>query len=421
VQSRRLIRGLLSWRGVFVLAAAVAVAVGAPHAWAWYHLRAARSALTTYHPDVARDHLANCLKIWPTSAEVHLLASRAAWQSGDVETADQHLRAAQQSLGASSNEVALEWAMLHASSGNLREVDEFLQRRAAQDAAIAPVIWEAVADGYLRVYRNLDAMACLDHWLTVQPDNLRALELRGTTLQSAKQTHKAADDFRRVIQMDSTRSPTRWRLALCLLDSGAYQEAMPHLQALATEKPNDPDIQVRLARCHKMLGRDEQAEQILDEVLAVHPDHALALRTRGQFLISDGKPAQAEPMLKRAAAVAPDDYLSQFLFYESLQKQNKTAEAEAQLQVANAAKERAERLGDLQSRRMYEQPLNPALHYELGVILLRGGHKNVGESWLLSALSLDPNYRPAHAALADYYAQEGDTKRADEHRRKSEK
>jgi Tfp pilus assembly protein PilF len=126
-------------------------------------------------------------------------------------------------------------------------------------------------------------------------------------------------------------------------------------------------------------------------------------------------------VLKRAAAVAPDDYLSQFLFYESLQKQNKTAEAEAQLQVANAAKERAERLGDLQSRRMYEQPLNPALHYELGVILLRGGHKSVGESWLLSALSLDPNYRPAHAALAEYYAQEGDTKRADEHRRKSEK
>src|SRR5262249_45053254 len=166
---------------------------------------------------------------------------------------------------------------------------------------------EAVADGYLRVYRNLDAMACLDHWLTVQPDNLRALELRGTTLQSAKQTHKAADDFRRVIQMDPTRSATRWRPALCLPASGAYQEAMPHLQVLATEKPNDSDIQVRLARCHKMLGRDEQAEQVLDSVLTTHPDHALALRTRGQFLISDGKPAQAEPMLKRAAAVAPDD------------------------------------------------------------------------------------------------------------------
>jgi predicted Zn-dependent protease len=150
-----------------------------------------------------------------------------------------------------------------------------------------------------------------------------------------------------------------------------------------------------------------------------HPDHALALRTRGQFALADQKPSEAEGWLRRAAAVAPDDYQSQWLFYQSLQQQNKP-EAKAQLQLADEVKERAERLGDLQTRRLYEQPLNPALHYELGVMLLRGGHKSVGESWLLSALNLDPNYRPAHAALAEYYAEQGDATRAEEHRRKSE-
>jgi Tfp pilus assembly protein PilF len=41
------------------------------------------------------------------------------------------------------------------------------------------------------------------------------------------------------------------------------------------------------------------------------------------------------------------------------------------------------------------------------------------EGWLLGAVQDDPGYRPAHAALADYYQRRGNTKAAEYHRQRA--
>ena len=66
-----------------------------------------------------------------------------------------------------------------------------------------------------------------------------------------------------------------------------------------------------------------------------------------------------------------------------------------------------------------ELPLDPALHYEMGVLLLRAGQPDEAAWWLKNALSLDSEYRPAHAALADLYERTGNAAAAAEHRRKA--
>jgi predicted Zn-dependent protease len=297
-------------------------------------------------------------------------------------------------------------------------VDEYLQRRAEADPALAPLAWEALAEGYLRVFRTLDAMAVLDHWLKIDPNNVRALELRGMTFVTGKGVTRGSDDYRRVLELDPTRDQTRLRLALCLLDLGAYEEALQNFDRLARDKPDDPDILARLARCQNMLGRGAEARQVLDGVLARHPDHANALRTRGQFALADRNPAEAERWLQKAVAADPNDYQSQWLLFQALQQQDKLDQARAQLRVAEQVKDRTERLGELQSRKLTERPLDPALHYEMGMLLIRTGDPVPGEAWLQSALALDPDYAPAHAALADLYERNGDPAKAAEHRKK---
>src|SRR4051812_20881341 len=56
------------------------------HQW-----RAAQAALAADRPDEALGRLRLCLRVWPSSPEVHLLAARAARLSGDVDAAEAHL------------------------------------------------------------------------------------------------------------------------------------------------------------------------------------------------------------------------------------------------------------------------------------------------------------------------------------------
>ena len=419
------IAGTARWahrhRRSFLLAAAAAAVVGltAPQAFAWYHLRGGKAALSRYHPAAARADLAAALRVWPDRPDVHLLASRAAWQDGDFAAADRHLRAARRAAGGASDDIAFEWALIQAAGGNVWQVDEYLQRRAAEDPGRAALAWEALAEGYLRLYRTLDAMACLEHWLELDPDNVRALDLRGMTFVTGKGVQRGSEDYRRVLQLDPSRDQTRWRLILCLLDLGGYEEALPLLEQVARERPDDPDVAARLARCQNMLGRGAAARRLLEGVLARHPDHATALRVRGQFALADGDAVEAERWLRRAVAAAPNDYQAQWLLFQALQQEDKRDEAAARLKVAEEVKDRGERLVELRSRTLAERPLDPALHYEMGVLLVRAGHPDQGEWWLKSAVGLDPAYAPAHAALADLYERAGDAARAAEHRKRA--
>ena len=57
----------------------------------------------------------------------------------------------------------------------------------------------------------------------------------------------------------------------------------------------------------------------------------------------------------------------------------------------------------------------PRVPYEIGSIFLRLGQERLGLDWLYRALAHDPNHRPTHQALAEYYAKKGDQERAAQH------
>jgi tetratricopeptide (TPR) repeat protein len=387
--------------------------------WAWYHFRAALDALEHYHTAEARAHVGRCLQVWPSSRSAHLLAARAARRAEAYTEAEEHLTACRPPGRKPDDEVALEGALLQAAMGELDAVEEDLLARADRDAANAPLIREALAEGYRRMYRVRDAVACLDRWLASQPDNVQTLALRARVWWQVGATQKAAPDYQRVVELDPSRDDDRWGLAGCLLETGRYEEALAHLEYLRPRRPDDPGLAVRVARCQDGLGRVDEARRALDAVLARHPEHGSALRLRGRVALQEGEPADAEGWLRRAAAALPHDYQTQWVLYQALNQEGKTAEAAAQKVRAEQLKERRERLGELTGQQMSARPNDPALHCELGTLLISLGYDDLGERWLFSALHLDPDYGPAHAALADYYQEHGDRAKASEHRRQA--
>jgi predicted Zn-dependent protease len=391
--------------------------LAAPHLWAWRHFRAGRSELERFHSEQARVHFDACLRLWPASAEAHLLAARAARRFGDLKAARDHLRECQRIERTPSDESVFEWTLLRAASGDLDELEPHLLGRIQKDPTSAPLIWEALAQGCLNNYRLRAATNYLDDWLEQQPENVQALFLRGSIRQQARAASGAAEDFQRVVELDPERDDARRLLARNLLKIGRYDEAYSHLNYLHKRRPSDAELTVNMARCEIERGRRAQARASLDAVLADHPGNRAALVEHGRLALREGQPAEAEEWLRKAVAAGPNDYYANWQLYESLRLQGKMSEAEEQLGKALAIQDRAERLGEIQTRLMSINPHDPALHCEMGTLLIDAGFKELGENWLLSALYQDEHYGPAHAALADLYEERGETEQAAEQRR----
>ncbi len=393
--------------------------LGGRHVWAWYHWRAGRAALDQYHGQEALNHLGASLEVWPASAATHLLAARAARRAGEDQLAREHLQECYRLEGDVSPEAAFEDALLSAATGYLDEVEASLESAMEQDPTRAPLVWEALAVGYLRIYRIRDALITLERWLGHQPDNPQALFLQGEVWRHVHKLDKAIPGYRRVVQLDPQHPSARRWLVICLMEGGQFKEAAGHLDVLRRDHPDDPDLRVRLARCRSKMGQVDAARAILDRVLADHPDHRLGLRWRGQLALMENKPAEAERWLRRAARVSPYDYEVHYALFQALVQQGKKAQAQAQSRRAEDLKQRLERLGKIQTHDMSMRPHDPAVHCEMGTLLIGLGYPDLGCGWLHSALRQKADYAPAHAALADYYAAHGDPGQAAEHRRRA--
>jgi hypothetical protein len=90
--------------------------------------------------------------------------------------------------------------------------------------------------------------------------------------------------------------------------------------------PEDSAVVVALARCRIDLAEPDAAQQLLDELLAKHPDCAPALIERGRLALHRGEAAHAEEWLRRAVAWAPQNREACFGLHLCLQAQGKDEE-----------------------------------------------------------------------------------------------
>src|SRR5262249_52304572 len=161
------------------------------------------------------------------------------------------------------------------------EVEPDLQTRAAKDPAAAPLIWEALAEGNTRMYRLRYANEVLDRWLSAEPDNVRALFLRGNVYRQVGSL-KALPHYPPVVGLDPETDAARWWLAGRRETGGQWDEPLPHLQRLRDRGWPDPDLRPRLALALDRTDHPQEARALLDAVLADDPNQRAALRVRGK-------------------------------------------------------------------------------------------------------------------------------------------
>ncbi|HLJ97268.1 MAG TPA: tetratricopeptide repeat protein [Gemmataceae bacterium] len=383
--------------------------------WAWYHYRAALRALERRDLSLAQAQLNSCLKVWPTSAEVHLLAARTARRIGAYDDAELHLKECQL-LGWPIEELSLERDLALAQRGDLAEVEEKLVRFAEHDHPDRFLILEALAQGYIKTYRLSQALHCLELWLKRRPNDVQALVWRAEVEQLRSSTSEALADYRRVVALEPERDQARLRLAELLATEHQPAEAVSHFEHLRQRQPTNPGVLLGLARCRHLLGESTEAARLLDTLLERSPDDATALGERGRLFLEIGQFGEAERWLRRAADRAPYDRDIVYPLYLCLQQSGKSEAAEAYRIKLQEIDAQLSRLREL-TRQIVQMPHDPALRHEAGMIFLTSGQAKEGLRWLYSALQEDPRYEPAHRLLADYYDRVGNQGLAGWHRR----
>jgi predicted Zn-dependent protease len=397
----------------------VAGGLGGTYLWAGHHLKAAREALERHRPDEAREHLATCLRVYPYSRrpEVHLLAARAAWQSGDYDAADDYLTQCQRLEGEPSTATTLEWALMHADAGDLESVEEPLLTKLDEGHPETRLIAEALTRGYLRTYRVLEALRCLQGWLERWPDDALALYLRGQAWQRVHNYKPAADDFRRAVELEPWRDEARLHLIDCLLETEESHEAGEIAEELARRKPHDLEVNLRWAFVLHNRGEGGRARQVLDDVLRDHPDCAPALAGRARLALEENKLDEADESIRESLRLAPNDRQANYLYFQVLEKQGRRTAAAAQKARLDAIEAAIRQIIDVGNRGLAVRPNDPQLQAKLGSAMLTLGQEEVGLNWLRLALRNDPGNSLAHTTLADYYERHQDEEQAAYHRR----
>jgi len=381
-----------------------------------YHFRRAEQALAAEQLDEAGVHLAECLALEPDSVRFHLRAAQAARRSGLYDFAAEHLETCER-LGAASDDVLREWAMLRFQRGEATPYNEQILLQAFdRNHPDSALVLEALARGYMRVYALDHALRALDQWLERRPDSVQARLHRGWVYERLDRAEDAQNDYLAAAQQHPEDAEAMRRLAQVMLQRGLATEALPWFERLRQRPERSRAARLGLARCLAMLGRPDEARPLLEELKSESPGEPAVLYELGKLALRQGQAEEAETWLRRAVELAPHDYQTRYQLSLCLLRLGKEDEAHRQEKVMNALSDDLQQMDHL-IHVLRSRPDDSELRCQIGQIFLRRGEESEGVRWLSDVLRLHPEYAAAHQILADYYQSKGDPRRADEHRR----
>jgi tetratricopeptide (TPR) repeat protein len=399
--------------GVLLACSCVGLRQYALHQW-----QAARVALNAERVGEARGRLAFCLSVWPWDPEVHLVAARAARLDGDTEAAEAHLNRCLRLQNGATEGVQLEFLLLRVQKGEIDEVAAALIDTVEKGHPESPIILDTLAKAYLLRLRYKPAYACLSRWIELYPEAARAYQWRGWVLERVNKHKAAAEDYHRALELDPDLLPARLRVAEMLLEDNQAPEALPHLERLYRQAPDNPMVQARLGICRFIEGQTEEARRLMTAAVVQLPDDPSLLVTIARLHLQEGQGAEAERWLRKVLAKDPSDTEALYVLVSALRLQGRAEESAAVSEQHERTRLLVDKTNELLSK-VADGPGATADEYaEIGTTLMQIGRSSLGVYWLEQALERDPGHQAAHRTLAEHFETKGEPERAAAHRRR---
>jgi tetratricopeptide (TPR) repeat protein len=368
----------------------------------------AQRALSADRADEARSRLRLCQLVWPRSIPVKLLAARAAWLGGDLDGAERLLNDCLKLNEDATPATQLEFLLMRAEAGDIDRVGPSLLALVDRHHPETPFILEIMARAYMHNLQYRTAYACLSRWIKEAPDAARAYYYRGWVRERENDAVSALEDYNQALLLDPGLFRARLRVAEMLLEQNRPLEALPHLDRLAQDVPDNPEVMALRGRCYLLQVRNDEARRLLEAAVQHLPDNLPVLRSLGKLDLEEQRPGEAEKWLRHALEVDPSETEALFLLAGVLKLQNRPREAAEAMAEFDRRAARSHRLNELLTAEATHASKDPRVETELGTILLGVGQERQGVHWLNQALQHDAGYAPALRALAEYHTRKGE-------------
>ena len=291
----------------------------------------------------------------------------------------------------------------------------------------------ARADELLRAGKPQDALVLLNELAAAAPATPRIEAKIGKAYFQSNQFQKAVPPLKLALQQNDSDAESAQLLALSYFAVAEYAEAIPLLEKLGPQLPeNSTDGAYLLASCYVMTQHWDDARKTFAHVFAVPPDSAIAYLMFGKFLVRQRLEDRAVPEIQAALQRDPRLAMAHFLLGEiDLYK------GDAPAAVEELNKEVAInptvwlvywRLGDayvrLENYEEAEKVLKEAIwlnetssgaYILLGQVALKRNDPGMAAGFLERAVKLDAQNDYVHYFLAKAYQGLGRTADANQH------
>ena len=367
-----------------------------------YHLSNIHAALRDHNLELAKSHV-DSLQAFPftNKAEVHFLTARLERRRGDYDQMNAFLEQAE-AEGYDSVMIQRERILAAAQAANLELAQPKLPELLNDPRGDEREICEAYIIGFLQFQQHSAALQLVDAWQNDFPEDARPHFLQGVIEKSLFNHKEAEEAYRKALEIDPEYYQAALDIADVLLTLKDTERAIQYLK-MAEEHPDfRVDSYTAQAHCLRMLGRDEQAEQILRVVISEYPEHMSASIELGRILVETNRPKEGiailEPIIKRD----PRNTDARHMMAMGLRSLGDLNKAQEHFDYVEEVKENladanqiAQRIGS--GKESIDQRL------EIAEKFWTYGSEQEAMIWMRSAYQLDSLYLPTLEFMKRYY------------------
>ena len=229
------------------------------------------------------------------------------------------------------------------------------------------------------------------------PDDPRPDRLKGLIQKDFERYQEAIADYSEALRRgpdDQSRQEILVELAECQVKQHLYSEAA----ATASQATSTPDTLLLQAQCAHATQESEKASQLIQQALAMEPNHLDSQLLHAELLIDAGQLNDALAVLSTTMAAWPADYRLRYQLANVYRRLGNDHEAELQTSEMTRLQKLSDEFTALHEM-AFSDTANAELRFRLGQIADELQKHDLAAVWYRAALGIDPSHTAARTAL----------------------